>query len=151
VSAGTGRLFDTAPDRRHYTRKGGRGDATLSQIQVASRLITLRYTAPVKCLFWKRFQMITIGERLVKLLVDLNFENHPIIVHCFSNGGAFLYQNFMLALERSPKPIQVGQLPQPKPRQAFKTPPKTKYKPLPKPGHQQNLDAQPRQNASTLF
>jgi hypothetical protein len=151
VSAGTGRLFDTAPDRRHYTRKGGRGDVTLSQIQVASRLITLRYTAPVKCLFWKRFQMITIGERLVKLLVDLNFENHPIIVHCFSNGGAFLYQNFMLALERSPKPIQVGQLPQPKPRQAFKTLPKTKYKPLPKPGHQQNLDAQPRQNASTLF
>jgi hypothetical protein len=70
-------------------------------------LITLRYTAPVKCLFWKRFQMITIGERLVKLLVDLNFENHPIIVHCFSNGGAFLYQNFMLALERSPKPIQI--------------------------------------------
>jgi hypothetical protein len=107
VSAGTGRLFDTAPDRRHYTRKGGCGDATLSQIQVASRLITLRYTAPVKCLFWKRFQMITIGERLVKLLVDLNFENHPIIVHCFSNGGAFLYQNFMLALERSPKPIQI--------------------------------------------
>lgn len=92
-------------------------------------MITLRYTAPVKCLFWKRFQMITIGERLVKLLVDLNFENHPIIVHCFSNGGAFLYQNFMLALERSPKPIQVGQLPQPKPRQAFKIWASTKPRP----------------------
>lgn len=51
--------------------------------------------------------MIKIGEKLVKLLIDLNFENHPIIVHCFSNGGAFLYQNFSLALETSPKPIQV--------------------------------------------
>jgi hypothetical protein len=81
--------------------------AKYSQIYEDRGLITLRYTAPVKCLFWKRFQMITIGERLVKLLVDLNFENHPIIVHCFSNGGAFLYQNFMLALERSPKPIQI--------------------------------------------
>ncbi|XP_015836233.1 transmembrane protein 53 isoform X2 [Tribolium castaneum] len=81
--------------------------AKYSQIYEDRGLITLRYTAPVKCLFWKRLQMITIGERLVKLLVDLNFENHPIIVHCFSNGGAFLYQNFTLALEKSPKPIQV--------------------------------------------
>lgn len=51
--------------------------------------------------------MRSIGERIVKLLVDLNFENHPVIVHCFSNGGAFLYQNFALALEKTPKPIQV--------------------------------------------
>lgn len=70
-------------------------------------LITLRYTAPVKCLFWKRLQMRSIGEKIVHLLLDLNFENHPVIIHCFSNGGAFLYQNFALALEHSPKPIQV--------------------------------------------
>lgn len=67
-----------------------------------SRLITLRYTAPVKFLFWKRHQLKYIGERLVKLLVDMNFENHPVIVHCFSNGGAFMYQNFTVALGDSP-------------------------------------------------
>lgn len=52
--------------------------------------------------------MITIGEKLVKLLIDLNFEKHPIIVHIFSNGGAFLYQNFSLALEKSTKEISVS-------------------------------------------
>ncbi|CAG9814786.1 unnamed protein product [Phaedon cochleariae] len=81
--------------------------AKYSQIYEEKGLITLRYTAPVKCLFLKRNQMVTIGEKLVKLLVDLNFENHPIIVHCFSNGGAFLYQNFSLALEKNPKPLLV--------------------------------------------
>ncbi|KAJ3661883.1 hypothetical protein Zmor_006261 [Zophobas morio] len=88
-------------------RKVNNSSASVALFSTEVKLITLRYTAPVKCLFWKRLQMITIGERLVKLLVDLNFENHPIIIHCFSNGGAFLYQNFSLALEKSPKPIQI--------------------------------------------
>ncbi|KAG5872485.1 hypothetical protein JTB14_013129 [Gonioctena quinquepunctata] len=81
--------------------------AKYSQIYEERGLITLRYTAPVKCLFWRRYQMITIGEKLVKLLVDLNFDNHPIIVHCFSNGGAFLYQNFSLALRKYAKPLPI--------------------------------------------
>ncbi|XP_018565393.1 transmembrane protein 53 [Anoplophora glabripennis] len=81
--------------------------AKYSQIYEEKGLITLRYTAPVKCLFLKRYQMITIGEKLVKLLIDLNFDSHPIIIHCFSNGGAFLYQNFSLALEKCPKPIPI--------------------------------------------
>lgn len=71
------------------------------------RLITLRYTAPVKYLFWKRHQLSNLGDRIVKLLVDMNFESHPVIVHCFSNGGAFLYQNFSVALGKSSKPIEV--------------------------------------------
>ncbi|XP_022906425.2 transmembrane protein 53 [Onthophagus taurus] len=78
-----------------------------SQIYEERGLITLRYTAPVKCLFWKRYQMIQIGQKIVKLLIDLNFESHPIVVHCFSNGGAFLYQNFSSALSKSPKPLQI--------------------------------------------
>lgn len=67
----------------------------------------MRYTAPVKCLFYKRHQVVHIGQKLVKLLTDLNFEKHPIVIHSFSNGGAFLYQNFAKALEDSKKPIQV--------------------------------------------
>nr|XP_023016825.1 transmembrane protein 53 [Leptinotarsa decemlineata] len=81
--------------------------AKYSEIYERKGLITLRYIAPVKCLFWKRYQMITIAENLVKFLIDLNFDNNPIIVHCFSNGGAFMYQNFSLALNKSPKPLQI--------------------------------------------
>ncbi|XP_050503831.1 transmembrane protein 53-A isoform X2 [Diabrotica virgifera virgifera] len=81
--------------------------AKYSQIYEEKGLITLRYTAPIKCLFLRRYQMISIGEKLVKLLFDLNFDNHPIIIHCFSNGGAFLYQNFSLALEKCPKQLPI--------------------------------------------
>ncbi|XP_056639915.1 transmembrane protein 53-A isoform X1 [Diorhabda sublineata] len=81
--------------------------AKYSQIYEEKGLITLRYTAPIKCLFLRRYQMISIGEKLVKLLHELNFDTHPIIVHCFSNGGAFLYQNFSLALEKAPKELPI--------------------------------------------
>ncbi|KAF5306565.1 hypothetical protein FQR65_LT07292 [Abscondita terminalis] len=72
-----------------------------SQIYDDKGFITLRYSAPLKFIFWQRSRLKSIGERLVKLLYDMNFESHPIIVHCFSNGGAFLLYNFLLALERN--------------------------------------------------
>lgn len=50
--------------------------------------------------------MKAIGEKLVKLLIDMSFETHPIIVHVFSNGGAFLYQNFSAALENKPLKVK---------------------------------------------
>nr|CAI5866675.1 unnamed protein product [Callosobruchus analis] len=93
-------LFGWAGCRDKYLAK-------YSQIYEEKGLITLRYTAPVKCLFLKRYQMISIGERLVKLLIDLNFDTHPIIIHIFSNGGAFLYQNFALAMDKSDRNIMV--------------------------------------------
>lgn len=71
-------------------------------------MITIRYTAPINCLFWKRHEMKNLGEKLVKLLLELNFENHPIIVHLFSNGGAFLYQHLSMALKKTEKPVQVN-------------------------------------------
>ncbi|KAK4878639.1 hypothetical protein RN001_011145 [Aquatica leii] len=76
-----------------------------SQIYDDKGFITLRYSAPLKFIFWQRSRLKPIGERLVKLLYDMNFENHPIIVHCFSNGGAFLLYNFLLALRQ--KSIQL--------------------------------------------
>ncbi|XP_018336553.1 transmembrane protein 53 isoform X1 [Agrilus planipennis] len=78
-----------------------------SQIYEEKGLITIRYTAPIKCLFWKRYRMIAIADKILKLLLDLNFESHPVIVHCFSNGGAFLYHNFSLASEKSTQQIQI--------------------------------------------
>lgn len=71
------------------------------------RLITIRYTAPVENLFLKRRGMKSIGEKIVKLIYDMNFDNHPIFFHVFSNGGAFLYQHIALAIKRTNRPLQV--------------------------------------------
>lgn len=65
------------------------------------RLITVRYTAPIDSLFWKRTDMKLLGEKVLKLLYDMNFENNPIFVHLFSNGGAYMYMNILLALKNS--------------------------------------------------
>ncbi|KAB0791427.1 hypothetical protein PPYR_03227 [Photinus pyralis] len=93
-------LFGWAGCQDRYLRK-------YSQLYEEWGLITLRYCAPVKFILWKRNELRKIGERIVKLLVDMNFESHPVVVHCFSNGGAFLYHNFVLALRHAPKPIKV--------------------------------------------
>lgn len=71
-------------------------------------LITVRYTAPVENLFWKRGAMKPIGEKILKLIFDMNFDSHPLIFHVFSNGGAYLYQHIALAIKKSKKPVQVN-------------------------------------------
>lgn len=70
-------------------------------------LITVRYTAPVENLFWKRNAMKPIGEKILKLIFDMNFDSHPLIFHVFSNGGAYLYQHIALAIRKSKRPVQV--------------------------------------------
>lgn len=72
-----------------------------------SRLITVRYTAPVENIFWKRDAMKPIGQKIVKLLYDMNFDSHPLIIHLFSNGGAYLYQNIDLAVKEMQTPLDV--------------------------------------------
>ncbi|XP_052899095.1 transmembrane protein 53-B [Anopheles moucheti] len=78
-----------------------------SKIYEDRGLITIRYTAPVENLFWKRAGMHQIGEKILKLIYDMNFDSHPLIFHVFSNGGAFLYQHIALALRRSKSPINI--------------------------------------------
>lgn len=51
--------------------------------------------------------MIPIGEKILKLIYDMNFDSHPIIFHVFSNGGAFLYQHIVLAMENQKKTLQI--------------------------------------------
>lgn len=51
--------------------------------------------------------MSQIGEKILKLIYDMNFDSHPLIFHVFSNGGAFLYQHVALANRRSKKPVQI--------------------------------------------
>lgn len=78
-----------------------------SKIYEDRGLITVRYTAPISKLFWQRSDMLLIGDKILKLLCDMNFDNHPVIVHVFSNGGAYLYQHIALAMKRSKQPIQI--------------------------------------------
>lgn len=61
----------------------------------------MRYTAPIDSLFWKRSDMKLLGEKVLKLIFDMNFENNPIFVHLFSNGGAYMYMNILLAIKNS--------------------------------------------------
>ncbi|XP_017474860.1 PREDICTED: transmembrane protein 53 [Rhagoletis zephyria] len=78
-----------------------------SKIYEDRGLITVRYTAPVDTLFWKRTAMVPIGEKILKLMYDMNFDTHPVIVHIFSNGGAYLYQHISLAMRKHRTPIQI--------------------------------------------
>lgn len=73
-----------------------------------SRLITIRYTAPFENVFWKRDAMKPIGQKIVKLMLDMNFDANPIIIHVFSNGGAYLYQHIDLAIKEYQVPLDVS-------------------------------------------
>lgn len=77
---------------------------------VINRLITIRYTAPVENIFWKRDAMQPIGQKIVKLMLDMNFDANPIIIHVFSNGGAYLYQHIDLAIKEYQIPLDVSQM-----------------------------------------
>lgn len=67
----------------------------------------MRYTAPLEHLFWNRDAMKPIGEKILKLLFDMSFDSHPLIVHMFSNGGAYLYQHILLAMKQANVSIDI--------------------------------------------
>ncbi|XP_011867281.1 PREDICTED: transmembrane protein 53 isoform X2 [Vollenhovia emeryi] len=81
--------------------------AKYSSIYEEKSCITLRYTAPVECLFWRRDKMPYIGKRLLQVITDNRLDEHPIFFHVFSNGGAFLYQHVSLAMQRANTPFKV--------------------------------------------
>lgn len=54
--------------------------------------------------------MKPIGQKIVKLMLDMNFEANPIIIHVFSNGGAYLYQHIDLAIKEYQIPLDVSQV-----------------------------------------
>lgn len=74
---------------------------------IANRLITVRYTAPVDQTIWKRDALKPIGQKIVKLLYDMSFDTNPIILHVFSNGGAYLYKYIDLATKEFQSPLDV--------------------------------------------
>ncbi|KAG5307453.1 TMM53 protein, partial [Acromyrmex insinuator] len=81
--------------------------AKYSSIYEDKSCITLRYTAPVEYLFWRRDKMPYIGKRLLQVITDERLDEHPIFFHVFSNGGAFLYQHISLAMQRANTPFKI--------------------------------------------
>lgn len=51
--------------------------------------------------------MKPIGEKILKLIFEMNFDSHPIFFHVFSNGGAYLYQYITVAMRQSEIPLNV--------------------------------------------
>lgn len=72
------------------------------------RLITVRYTAPVDHIILKRDALEPIGQKIVKLMYDMSFDTNPIILHVFSNGGAYLYKHIDTAMKEFQSPLDVG-------------------------------------------
>ncbi|XP_066591147.1 transmembrane protein 53 [Prorops nasuta] len=81
--------------------------AKYSAIYEKKSCITVRYTAPVECLFWRTDRMPYIGQKLLEALMDKNLEDHPIFFHVFSNGGAATYQHVSLAMQKTDSPLKV--------------------------------------------
>lgn len=51
--------------------------------------------------------MKSFGQKIVKLLYDMSLDTNPIIIHVFSNGGAYLYQHIDLAIKEFQTPLDV--------------------------------------------
>uniref|UniRef100_A0A336LWL4 CSON003500 protein n=1 Tax=Culicoides sonorensis TaxID=179676 RepID=A0A336LWL4_CULSO len=76
-----------------------------SKIYEDKAFITIRCCTAVKNVFWDKAGMCDIAQRIVKLIRDMKLEEHPIFLHAFSNGGAFLYEHVSLLLRQGERPI----------------------------------------------
>lgn len=61
----------------------------------------------MESLLWNHDILKPIGEKIVKLLLDMSFDSHPFIIHVFSNGGAYLYHHIQLAIKQSNSVLDV--------------------------------------------
>lgn len=101
-------FFFTLQPKKHIFIAASRWINFNITFPIANRLITVRYTAPVDNIVWKRDALQPIGQKIVKLLYDMSFDTNPIILHVFSNGGAYLYKYIDLATKEFQSPLDVG-------------------------------------------
>ncbi|XP_076036928.1 transmembrane protein 53 [Oratosquilla oratoria] len=54
--------------------------------------ITIRYTYPISYVFYRvEHKFKPVAKKLLSLLTEMAFTQHPVFFHIFSNGGAVLY------------------------------------------------------------
>lgn len=78
-----------------------------SKIYDDKGFITIRYSPAVSHIFWDTSALIDSAEKIVKFMHDMKLEEHPLFIHVFSNGGAFLFEHVSLKLRSGQKPIKV--------------------------------------------
>lgn len=78
-----------------------------SKIYEDKGFIVIRYSAPVANVFWDKTGMIRTAEGINKFIRDAKLEEHPVFLHIFSNGGAFLYEHISLLFRTGETPIDV--------------------------------------------
>jgi len=54
--------------------------------------VTIRYISPVNYIFFTPRALLDVADQLIDLITDLTLEVHPLLFHCFSNGGALVYR-----------------------------------------------------------
>ncbi|XP_015122912.1 transmembrane protein 53 [Diachasma alloeum] len=81
--------------------------AKYSAIYEERSCITMRCTAPVEFLLWRRDKIPVIGRQLLQVIFDRSLDQHPIFFHVFSNGGAILYQQISRTMQEMRNQINV--------------------------------------------
>lgn len=70
--------------------------------------ITVRCTAPVEYLFWRKDRLPRISQKLVDTIREKCSDEHPVFFHVFSNGGAIFYQHISHAMQQAGSPLKVA-------------------------------------------
>ncbi|CAB0034649.1 unnamed protein product [Trichogramma brassicae] len=81
--------------------------AKYSAIYEERSCITLRCTAPVEYLFWRRDRLPHISRQLIQVIADKCTTDHPVFFHVFSNGGAIFYQHISYAMQQAGSPLKI--------------------------------------------
>ncbi|XP_014206151.1 transmembrane protein 53 [Copidosoma floridanum] len=81
--------------------------AKYSAIYEERSCITLRCTAPLACLFYRRHKLPSMSKRLLKVITEKCSDGRPVFFHVFSNGGAIFYQHISSAMQQAGSPIKV--------------------------------------------
>ncbi|KAJ8680364.1 hypothetical protein QAD02_016151 [Eretmocerus hayati] len=81
--------------------------AKYSAIYESRGCITLRCTAPVEYLFWRREHLPRISRRLIQAIQEICSDEHPVFFHIFSNGGAIFYQHISYVMQKMESPLKV--------------------------------------------
>lgn len=78
-----------------------------SKIYEDRGLVTLRYTAPVSALFFRPSKMWGITRGILDTIDENRLGERPILVHTFSNGGAYCFRYLLSMIRSMKRPVEI--------------------------------------------
>lgn len=79
-----------------------------SKIYEGIGCITIRFIPRPDLILYQPENMRSIASKLLEVVTDFNLEEHPIIIHMFSNGGCYMYRHICeLMSKTSGKTLQI--------------------------------------------